>query len=186
MSNALAVPAVTAALLTIVQAAIDRLGLIPRPIVAPGPLDRSGENAGVGVHLYRVTQNPALSVTALPSHPAGGSPRQQGQVALDLHYLLTFHGNSEWEAQQLLATTAAVLHVEPVLTAARIAGAEAEHPEIAGNDLGAAEEPVRVSSETLSVDELNGLWALYPTGSFTVTLAVSAGPVLIDGDPSDV
>ncbi len=182
MSNALAVPTVTAALAVVVQAAVDALGLDPRPVVTPGPLDDAGHPARVGVHLYRVTQNPALSITALPTR-AAGDPQQRGQVALDLHYLLTFRGRSELRSQQLLATTAAALHAEPVLSATRLVEAEAAHPEIAGHDVAAAKEPVRVTPAVLSVAELNGLWALYPPRSFTVTLAVSVGPVLIDSDP---
>lgn len=190
MSNALAVPAVTATLSTIVQSAVDRLGLAPRPLVAPGPLDDSSDNARVGVHLYRVTRNPALSIEDLPTRSAGGELRQKLRAALDLHYLFTFHGTggNEWEAQRLLAKTAAALHAEPVLTAARIADAEIDHPEIAGNDLAAADERVRVVPDMLSIDELTRLWALYPPASFTVTLGVIAGPVLVDadGDPGAV
>lgn len=182
MSNALAVPAVTAAITTLVQAAVDGLGINPRPIVAPAPLDGTGDNARVGVHLQRVTRNAGLSVADLPTRSAAGQLRQRPRVALDLHYLLTFRGNDEWESQALMARSAAALHAEPVVTAARLAQAEADHPEIAGHDLGHADEPVRVTSDIVSVDELTRIWALYPPGSFAVTLAVMAGPVLVDAD----
>jgi len=185
MSNALAVPAVTAALTTIVQAAVDGCGLSPRPVVTPGPLGNSGEGPFVVVHLHRITHDPSLAVKSLPTRPGGGDPPQQPRVALNLHYLISFCGNTDWDAQQLLAATAAMLHVVPVLTAPQFVDAEAAHPQIAGNDLSAAEEPVRVAPDTLSIDELNGVWALYPPGSFAVTLAVSAGPVLIDGNPEE-
>lgn len=187
MSNALAVPAVTAALTTLVQAAVDGLNLTPRPIVSPGPLDDDGDNLRVGVHLYRVTRNAALSVGDLPTRSGAGQLRLNARVALDLHYLLTFRGNDEWESQALLARTAAALHAEPVITAARLALAEVDHPEIAGNDL-AASEPVRITSDVLTVDELTRMWSLFAPGSFAITLAASAGPVLVDagGDPGVV
>lgn len=182
MSNALSVPAVTAALTTLVQSAMDGLGITPRPLVAPGPLDDSGDNARVGVHLYRVTRNAPRSMADLPTRSSAGHLRQKPRVALDLHYLFTFRGMDEWESQRLLAGTAAVLHTVPGVTAELLARAEAEHPQIRGNDLAEADEQVRVTPEGLSTDELTRLWALFPPASFTVTLAVTAGPVLVDGE----
>ncbi|MEV7562266.1 Pvc16 family protein [Streptomyces sp. NPDC089795] len=182
MSNALAVPAVTAALTTLVQHAVDGLGINPRPVVAPGPLDGTGDHARVGVHLYRVSRNATLSLADLPTRSSAGHLRQKPRAALDLHYLFTFRGSNEWETQQLLAGTAAALHTVPQVTATLLADAEVDHPEIDGNDLAQADEPVRVTPEALSTDELSRLWALFPPATFTVTLAVTAGPVLVDGD----
>ncbi|MFD7783618.1 DUF4255 domain-containing protein [Streptomyces nojiriensis] len=182
MSNALAVPAVTAALTTLVQNAVDGLGINPGPVVVPGPLDDTGDQARVGVHLYRVSRNAPLSLADLPTRSSAGHLRQKPRAALDLHYLFTFRGSNEWETQQLLARTAAALHTLPYVTATLLADAETAHPEIANNDLAQADEPVRVTPEALSTDELSRLWALFPPATFTVTLAVTAGPVLVDGD----
>jgi hypothetical protein len=188
MSNALAVPAVTAALTTHVQTAVNRLGISPGPVVAPGALDDTGDNARVGVHLYRVSRNPTVSLADLPTRSSAGQLRQKPRAALDLHYLFTFRGANEWETQLLLAGTAAALHTAPVVTDALLAEAATAHPEIADNDLAQADEPVRFTPEALSTDELTRLWALFPPASFTVTLAVVAGPVLVDGhgDPGAV
>ncbi len=182
MSNALAVPAVTAALSTVLQVAIDRLGLNPRPVVGPRPTGVVSDGVGVGVHLYRITHDPSPAAKGVPARSVGGAEPQRMRVAFDLHFLITVRGNSEWETQQLMATAAAGLHAVPVLTPALLAGAEVEHPEIIGNDLGAAEDLVRITPVTLSVEELTDLWALFAPGSFTVSLAVSAGPVLIESD----
>ncbi len=181
MSNALAVPAMTAALATIAQVAADGCGLDPRPVVQPGPLAGADASTQVVVHLHRVTLDPSLAMNALPAHLAGGDPSQQPRIALNLHYLIAFRGTTDWETQQLLAATAVKLHAVPVLTPAHFADAERSHPQIAGHDLGAAAEPVRITLDTLSIEDLNGVWADYPPGSFTLTLAVSAGAVLIDG-----
>jgi hypothetical protein len=180
MSNALAIPAVTATIASIVLAGVDRLGINPRPVVAPGPLDDEGDNARVGVHLYRVTRNPALAAADLPTRSSAGDLRQRPRVALDLHYLLTFRGNTPWETERLLAQTAVTLHAVPVLTAALLQAAGDDHPEIADNDLAAADEPVRLCPDLLTIDELTRIWALFPPSSFTVTLALTAGPVVID------
>jgi len=182
MSNALAVPAVTAALSTIVQSAVDACGLHPGAIVSPRLLRDSSDIPTVGVHLYRVTHDPALSAIGLPGSPSGADPGQPPHVALNLHYLISLRGNTEWETQQLAAACAAMLHVVPILTAKHFADAEAEHPQITGHDLIAARNQVRITPDKLSIEELNGVWALYPPGSFALTLAVSAGPVLVNGD----
>jgi Pvc16 N-terminal domain len=180
MSNSLAVPAVTAAITSVVQARIDRAGITPRPTVAPGPLDDSSGTPSVGIHLYKVTRNAALSIADLPTRGADGQLRQRPVAALDLHYLFTFRGTGVYESEQLLALTASALHTIPVLTPAIVDLAATQHPEIAGNDLALAAEPVRVTPETVSSDDITRLWAVYEPGAFTVTLAVAAGPVLID------
>ncbi|MCU7820352.1 DUF4255 domain-containing protein [Kitasatospora sp. DSM 101779] len=182
MSNTTAVAAVTAALTTLVQNAVNGLGINPGPVVAPGPLDDTGDHARVGVHLYRVSRNATLSLADLPTRSSAGQLRQKPRAALDLHYLFTFRGTNEWETQRLLARAAAALHTVPHLTDTLLAEAETAHPEIADNDLARADEPVRVTPEALSTDELTRLWALFPPATFTVTLAVAAGPVLVDGD----
>jgi hypothetical protein len=181
MSNALAVPAVTAGLTSLVRAAVTSIGVTPGPKVAPGQLDDTGDTQVI-VHLYRVSRNAALAALDLPTRSSTGELRHRTQVAIDLHYLLSFRGRSVWETQQLLARTAIALAAEPVLSKARLILAESEHSEIAGNDLARAGEPVRITPDTPSLDELTRLWALYSPGSFTVTLAVVAGPVVLDAD----
>lgn len=181
MSTALAVPAVTAALTTIVQAAVDRLDLTPRPVVAAGPLDATGEHSRVGVHMYRVTRNATLSTMDLPTRSASGELRQRARAAVDLHYLLTFRADHEWEAQAMLARATIGLHAMPTITHALLTETEADHPEIAGHGL-LDDEPVQVTPDPLTFDELVRMWTLYSPGLFAITLAVVAGPVLIDAD----
>ncbi|MFI2188567.1 DUF4255 domain-containing protein [Streptomyces sioyaensis] len=182
MSNALAVPTVTAAITALLQARIDAAGIAPRPLVAPGPLDDDGNTPRVGVHLYRITRNATLSVADLPTRSATGEVRGKPKAALNLHYLFTFRGFGPYQSEQLLALCAATLHAVPELTEELIALATTSHPEILGNDLARADERVRITPDSLSLDEVSRLWALYQPGVFTVTLAVSAGPVLVEAD----
>lgn len=181
MSTALAIPAVTAALTTVVQAAVDQLGLTPRPVVAAGPLDATGEDNRVGVHLYRVTRDAPLSTMDLPTRDATGALRARPRAAVDLHYLLTFRADQDWQAQAMLARATIVLHTRPSITPALLAETETNHPEVAGHGL-ADSEPVRFTPDVLTFDELVRLWTLYSPGLFAITLAVTAGPVLIDAD----
>jgi hypothetical protein len=182
MSNAMAVPTVTAAITSIVQQGVSELGLSPGPQVTPGPPDEEADGARVGVSLYRVSRNPSRYEEDLPTRSSTGDLRQTPRVALDLHYLLTFRGTTEWETAELLARAAATLHATPILTAAWLEQAVVEHPEVGGNDLAAADEPVRLSADCADFDDVVRFWTLYAPGSFTVTLSVVAGPVIVDAD----
>ncbi|GHE08551.1 DUF4255 domain-containing protein [Streptomyces alanosinicus] len=180
MSNALAVPTVTAAITTLLQSRVDAAGIAPRPLVAPGPLDDDGHAPRVGVHLYRITRNEALSFVDLPTRTSTGVLRSKPRAALELHYLFTFRGTTTYQSEQLLALCAATLHAVPELTAELITTAVNGHQDLVGSDLGQAVERVRIIPESLTLDEVSRLWALYQPGSFTVTLAAAAGPVLVE------
>ncbi|MFI6664858.1 Pvc16 family protein [Streptomyces sp. NPDC050481] len=164
----------------LLQARVDAAGMVPRPLVGPGPLDDLGQIPRVGVHLYRTTRNAALSVDEYATRSAAGEVRRTPTAVLDLHYLLTFRGIEPYQSEQLLALCAAGLGAVTDLSPELIALATASHPEIAGNDLAQAAERVRVTPEALPLDEISRLWALYSPGAFTVTLAYAAGPVHVE------
>jgi hypothetical protein len=187
MSNAMSVAAVTATLTTMIQAAVDELELTPRPVVAAGDLDDAGDNNRVFVHLLRVSRNQALSTSDLPHRSADGALRTRAQAALDLHYLIVFRGRNPHVTQLMLAGCAAALHAYPGLTRPWLEAAVTDHPEITGHDLLDA-ELVRLTPEPMSVDELTRVWALYSPGQFGPTLAVVAGPVLVEvgSEPGEV
>ncbi|MER7582105.1 Pvc16 family protein [Kitasatospora sp. NPDC097691] len=181
MSNALAVPTVTASLVTLLQVRIDAAQVNPRVTVKAGALDDDANPPVVGVHLYRIGRNASLAADDLPTRPPyGGTLREVPRTALELHYLLTFRGGSVYQSEQLLALCAAALHATPEVFADLIDQATAAHHEIAGNDLARARERVRIQPESLSIDELTRIWALYQPGAFALSLAVVAGPVVVE------
>jgi hypothetical protein len=180
MSNSMAVPTVTAALVTLVQAAVDTLGLAPGPVVSARNLEDAGDHSRVTVHLYRVSRNESLTNEVLPVRAGNGALRARPTVALDLHYLLCFRGDSDLDAQQMMAASAVTIEADPDVGPELLDRTEADHPEVVGNDLRDAPVRPRWCADALSVDELTKLWALYPAGSFGITLAVAAGPVLVE------
>ena len=180
MSNPLAVATVTAALVTLVQSAVDALGLTPGPLVSASSLADSGDHGRVSVHLYRVSRHDALSNEPLPLRSSDGALRARPTVALDLHYLVCFRADTDLDAQSMLAVSAVTLEANPRLDPDLLALTEADHPQVVGNDLGDGPAWVRWTSDSLSVDELTKLWALYSAGEFGLSLAVSAGPVLVE------
>ena len=182
MSNSLAVSTVTAVLTTMVQTAMADLDVVPQPVVAAGDLDDTGDNARVFVHLLRISRNASRAVDNLPTRGADGSVRARPCVALDLHYLVVFRGTTPHETQLMLAAAAAQLEAAPIVTTAWVDAAALEHPEVADNDLADAER-VRITPDPLSVDELSRVWTLYSVGMFAPTLALVAGPVLVEAGP---
>ncbi len=180
MSNHLAVPTVTAALVTLVQAAVDTVGLTPGPVVSAGTLEDSGTHGRVSVHLYRVSRHESLSNEMLPVRTSHGAMRARPTVCMDLHYLVCFRGDSELDAQSMMAAAAVAIEADSGVGPELMTLTEADHPEVVGNDLREAPVAVRLGAEAMSVDELTKMWALYPAGSFGLTLAVSAGPVLVE------
>ena len=179
MSNALAVPAVTAAVVTLVQNAVDDLGITPGPVVAAADLAKSGPHARVGVFLHQVTRNGQLAASTVPTRAADGTVLRRPTAALDLHYLVCFRADDQWDVQTMLARVAAELSVVTVVSPALLTAAEAAHAEVVGNDLRTA-EPVHIVADTISLDDLTRLWSLYPVGSHAPALAVRAGPVLVE------
>ncbi len=181
MSNSLAIPAVTASIVAILQARMNAAGLASTPAVAAGSID-SGTAPCVAVHLYRIERNGYRDNEQLLTRTADGQLRQRPRAALDLHYMLAFRGTHALETDRIIAIAAAGLAATPDLSRQLVSTVGTTYPLADGNDLAEADELVRVTPEQLSVDELTRLWALYSPDSFTTTLGYVAGPVVVDAD----
>ena len=122
MSNRLAVATVTSALGHLVQAsaqtAVSGVALrLGRPTAPAGDAERKK----VHVYLYQVTPNGALRNADMPTRSANGRLVTRPQVALDLHYLLSFYGDqTAFEPDRMLGAVVRDLHARPVLTPAAI------------------------------------------------------------------
>jgi hypothetical protein len=182
MSDDLAVAAVTASIESILRAAATATTINPAPTVDTGALDAAAADDTIRVHLLRVEPNTGVAAETVPLRSTSGELRAVPTAAVDLHYLLSFHSASSYTAQRLLAVSAVALLAEAEIGQARLAVAATETPQVAGNDLAAAHERVRLSYEWMSADELSRLWSMFPPGSHVPTLAVRAGPVVVNLD----
>lgn len=182
MSNDLAIATVTASIESILRVAAASTGINPAPKVETGSLDAAAGEDTIRVHLMRVEANAAVGDEFVPLRSPGGLLRAVPSAALDLHYLLSFHAASEYTAERLLAVSTAALLAEAEIGPGRIAAAENDTPQVAGNDLAAAHERVRLTSEWMTAEELSRLWSMFPPGSRVPTLAVRAGPVVVSLD----
>jgi hypothetical protein len=92
MSNFLAIATVTAALRQTLNA-VAGIDVPGAEVTTMRPDEPTNTDARVNIYLYQVTPNAAWRNADLPTRRNDGGLVQRPQVALDLHYLLTFYGD---------------------------------------------------------------------------------------------
>ncbi|MFG3422616.1 DUF4255 domain-containing protein [Micromonospora sp. NPDC049460] len=194
MSNGLAIAAVTSTLRYVLDRALQR----PHPGPVGGARvttlrpDRLGSSAlvqpkGINLFLYQVTPNPAGAVANLPTRRPDGSLHRRPVSAVNLHYLVTCHGEDpSLDGQRLLGTAVTALSLTPVLTREVIrAAVDAYHGAdetafLVDTDLADQIEPVKVSPAPLSVEEMARLWSVFPQTPYQLSVAYQATVVLLE------
>ncbi len=197
MSNALAIAAVTE---TLVQFLHDQI-VVPSQLGAAWVSSVSPDNAkalpnpGVNVFLYQVTPNLANRNLDLPTRTANGTLLRKPLVALDLHYLLTFHGDdTALEPQRLLGATVLALHRHPVMQRsdvkpAPLAPVAAQTDQIgasADSGLAAQSQLIRFTPVTYTLEELSKLWSFLLKIDYVLSVAYVASVVLFESDDAPV
>jgi hypothetical protein len=183
MSNFLAVATVTATLRGILQHAVDA-AQVGGGTVATGRPDSVGNNAAnikLNLYLYQVTPNAAWRNADLPTWDSGGQLVQRPQVALDLHYLLTFYGDeAKLEPQRCLGSVTRILHAEPVLTRRKIQDTIPYYDFLSDSNLHEQVELVKFTPLPLSLDELSKLWSVFFQTPYALSVAYQGTVVLIE------
>lgn len=191
MSNFLAVATVTAALQRLLRQPV--AADVPGAKVTaerPDTLTPPGEPT-VNVYLYQVVSDPARRNQDLPTRRPDGSVVQQPRAALDLHYLISFHGDdSELEPQRLLGSTVRTLNARPIITrqlieevvAAAGAAQDPKYPWLVTTDLGDADEVVRLCPLTLDLEALSKLWSVFLETPHALSTTWTASVVLLQQD----
>ena len=137
----------------------------------------------VNIYLYQVTPNAAYRNADLPTRRLDGTLVQRSQAALDLHYLLTFHGNdSQLEPQRMLGAVASTLQSQPLLSSDNIAAAVSEYNFLAGSGLDTQVERVKFTPTALTLDEFSKLWSVFFQVEYSLSAAYQASLVLIQSD----
>ena len=184
MSSALAIATVTETLLHFLQQHIDTAHVPGATVTAVPPDSTSGlPDPGVNIFLYQVSPNAALRNTDLPTRTANGTLLRRPQVALDLHYLLTFYGDeTTLEQQRLLGSVALALHANPELPRALIDHVETATAFLRGAGLSTQSELVRFVPVNFTLDELSKLWSFLLKIDYVLSTAYRASVVLIESD----
>ncbi|HYR63074.1 MAG TPA: DUF4255 domain-containing protein [Actinomycetota bacterium] len=189
MSNYLAVATVTAALQRLLQQSV--------PVDMPGATVttvRPGSNRvaaalAVNIYLYQVSTSTSRTNEDLPTHRADGSLAQRPRAHLDLHYLLSFHGDdTEMEPERLLGSTVRTLNARPVLNrdllnqvAQSATATPPMHPGLAATDLATAGDVVRLRPESLDLEQLSKLWSVLLQTPYALSTTYVASSVAIEG-----
>ena len=185
MSDYRAVAAVTATLQNMLQSAV--AAAVPGAIVKTGRPEKTPSTTSTGevnIFLYQVTPNAAFRNADLATRRSDGTPIRAPQVALDLHYLLSFYGDDvKLIPQLLLGVTASTMHAYPHPRPEDLPGFALGngHP-LAGSGIERQIDRLRFAPMTLSHDELSKLWSVFFQVPYTLSIAYLCSVVLIEAD----
>jgi Pvc16 N-terminal domain/IPT/TIG domain len=185
VSNTLAISAVTEAFSALLRNVSDEASLDPT-LVTQDPPDRARTPQRNGhqlnLFLYQVTPNPGLANADLPFRSSSGQILAQPQLALDLHYLLTAYGvgDNETDAQHVLAYAMSVVHDAGSISRETIRNVViAANSPVAASDLVDQVEPVRLTPQVLSEEDLFRLWSMFQT-KYRLSVGYTASVVLVE------
>lgn len=183
MSNYLAIAAVTAALQDILQqAAIAAVPGADVTIRRPETISGDGqEKAAVNLYLYQTTPDPGWSNADLPTRNGNGILMRRPQVALNLDYIISFHGSElVMEPQRLLGSVVSALHAYPILEKDTILEAINSRNYLTADTLFDQVELVKLTQLNLSLEELSKLWSVFYQIPYTLSVIYRASPVFVD------
>jgi len=184
MSNFLAIATVTAALRQMLDAALNG-DINGTEVTTLPPDDPSLKNDAprLNLYLYQVTPSAAWRNADLPTRRADGSQALKSQLGLNLHYLLTAYGKAakdDPEVHRVLGSAVRALHEKPILTRDAIHGVLAQNS-LSASDLAEQIEMVRLTPQSLTMEELSKLWSVFFQTPYRISMAYEASVVLIDG-----
>ncbi|MER7706373.1 DUF4255 domain-containing protein [Kitasatospora sp. NPDC097605] len=181
MSNHLAIATVSEALRLLLTRALSPDIPFAVDVGARKPPTEPPADPAITVFLYQVTPNAALRNLDAPTRAADGTLLARPTTALDLHYLISCYGEeSQLVGQRLLGCVVRALTEQPVLSRQLIDEAAAR-PYLAGTDLAASPQRVRLTPAPMDVDDLSKLWtALFQT-PYALSVVYQATVVLIEG-----
>jgi len=190
MSNFLAIATVTATfsqtISSAVQASVPGAEVTTQRPHAP----EKDEKPHVNIYLYQVTHNAAWINADLPTRRAEGPLVQRPQIALDLHYLLTFYGDeTEFVPQRLMGITLSAIHAKPILTreAIRKLIDTAQYPHLSDeyletSNLDEQVELIKFSPISMNLEELSKLWSVFFQTPYALSVAYQASVALIEAE----
>ena len=196
MSNSLAIATVSATLQNLLQSAFqtNQPDQLAGATVSTLPLgDVPADARGANVYLYQVSESQSLKNQLLPWRSGDGTTVKPPQVALDLHYLISFYGAAnKLEPERFLGVAVRTLNSLPVLSKQMVAQTVEMHGAAGANldflvssDLSDGPELVRLTPISISLEELSKLWSILLQKTYVLSVLYVASVVLIDStEPS--
>lgn len=163
---------------------------LPNVPVTTLPLDRAsseGGSARLNLFLYHTMPNAAWRNQPMPDR-VGPSGHGRVPLALSLYYLVTAFGDDEGLEQpyetdhQLLGRAMTLFHSRPILLPDDIRNAINPDADtsLSASDLHQQVEHVRLTPETLSVDDMMKLWGTFHQSPYRISSAWQASVVLLE------
>ena len=151
------------------------------------------DGTGGGNNTPRVNVSSSRSVkNSAPAQPGPAHAattqrwcKTRPQVALDLHYVLSFFGNeAQLDPQRLMGSVVRTLNSFPVLTRRMINDTVASTALgfLAATNLADQDELVKLTPTDLSLEDLSKLWSVFFQTPFVLSVTYRASVVLIEGD----
>jgi hypothetical protein len=185
MSNFLAIATVTETFRQMLDAAALASGISGAIATALRPTTATVglPSVGVNLYLYQVTPNSALRNVDQPTRRGDGTVLEPPQIALDLHYLLTFYGKEqELEPHRVMGSVLRYLNSRPLLTRESIRNAKLSVSVLAGSNLDEQIEFVRLILMPMTLEEMSKLWSVFLQTPYVPSIVYQASVVLIRGD----
>jgi hypothetical protein len=196
MSSQLAIGAVSAVLRNLLDNGLveagQAVGAINVTAVAPDLIKVEDPAFGprLNLFLYRVSPNQGWRNQLLPSYDGNGTRTSNAPLALDLHFLLTAYGKTDFHAEILLGYAMSLMHEHPVLDRAAIRRALVPSPlgpsilppafqALSASDLADQLEAVTLTLEPMDSEEMSRLWSAIQA-HYRPTAAYVASVVLIE------
>jgi hypothetical protein len=186
MSNHLAIATVTATLRHMLQDRIQQAvpGAQVRT-VRPDAIAKDQQARGVNLYLFQVNPNPTFRNVDLMTRRSDGTLAQRPQMAVDVHYIISFYGAEEQlEPQRLLGVTVSTLHAWPEIGRDEIRAALGAAPGafLNGSDLADQIVTVKTSMTSLTTDELSKLWSVFFQVPYLLSVCYQASVVLLEAE----
>lgn len=183
MSNYLSVAMVTSSLVNLVQEAV--IPKVPGATVStlrPNSAETGGQITRVNVYLYHVRPNRSWRNEDLPTRLPNGALIERPLAALDLFYLLTFHGDDMNNVpQRMLASVVAAIHSRPILDSSVFNRTRAAQDSLKESDLAESGEQVSLTPVPFSMEDLSRLWSMLQA-PFSVSIVYQASVLTIGSD----
>lgn len=136
---------------------------------------------GVNLFLYAVHISAAHRNRDLPLRSSNGDALQVPVIPLELDYLVSFYGDANGAAHQLVGSVMRSLYARPILTAAMIQAVETPATGL-NSGLANQADRVRLTPLTLPIEEIAKLWTVFFQSSYALSVAFRASPVMIEAD----
>lgn len=189
MSNHLAIATITATLQRMLQVSVQEDVHGARvTTVRPKTLESGNTETCVNIYLYMVTPN-TYHISDNSTRRPRGELAKRSQAALDLQYVISFHGNeAELEPQRMMGCVVRTLQNTLTITPEMIRDTSADPTLsfLAGTDLANQVEQISITPTDISVENLSKIWSVFFQTPYSLCATYKCSVIFIEGEEPGV